>query len=184
MTVGQVCVGLVRHPIRAVVHRWHWKGAALSAVTRGALFFATNISGGPRLAVRAMLVEAALGVPLAGVLAAVTQAFGRAEPAWAGALAATILLPLVAHPAELVVHWAAGTPNLGASIAASVSLSVVSTAFSLFAVRRGVMVVGDGSKSLGEDLKRLPRLVADFVLLPPRALGRALRALCGGGVFR
>jgi hypothetical protein len=172
MTVWEVAVDLVRHP--RVIDRWHWKSAMLSAVIRGSLFFATNLADGSRLAARATLVEFALRVPLVGILAAVTQSFGGAEPPWAAAIVATALLPGLAHLAELAAHWMARTPELGASMQASVALSVLSTAFSLFVMRRGVMIVGDGSLSFGDDLKRLPGLVLAFVLVPPRALVRAL----------
>jgi hypothetical protein len=172
LTVWEVSVDLIRHP--RVAKRWHWKSAMLSAIIRGSLFFATNLAEGPRLATRASLVEFALRVPLVGILAAVAQAFGRAEPPWAAAIVATALLPGLAHLAELAVHWMARTPELGASMQASVGLSVLSTVFTLFTVRRGVMIVGEGSLSFGEDLKRLPRLALDFVLVPPRAVARTL----------
>jgi hypothetical protein len=173
LTVWEVSVDLIRHP--RVAERWHWKSAILSAIIRSSLFFATNLADGPRLATRATLVEFALRVLLVGILAAVAQAFGRAEPPWAAVIVATALLPGLAHLAELGVHWMARTPELGASMQASVGLSVLSTVFSLFAVRRGVMIVGEGSLSFGDDLKRLPRLVLDFILVPPIALARALR---------
>jgi hypothetical protein len=181
MTVCDVCADLMKHPVRGLVHRWHWKSATLSAVLRGALFFATNLSDGPRTATRAMFVETVLRVPLVGVLAAVTQAFGRAEPPWAAAVVAMVLLPGLAHIAEFVVHWAAGTPELGTSIAASIAMSALSTVFSLFAVRRGVMVVGDDAQSFRDDLKQLPPLVVEFVLAPARALGRVLRRVSSRG---
>jgi hypothetical protein len=174
MTVCDVCADLMRHPIRGLIHRWHWKSATLSAIVRGALFFATNLTDGPGMATRAMLVECGLRVPLVGVLAAVTQAFGRAEPPWAAAVVAMALLPGLAHVTEFVVHWAAGTPELRASIVASIAMSALSTVFTLFAVRRGVMVVGHDSQSFRDDLKRLPRMIVEFVLAPARALGRAL----------
>jgi hypothetical protein len=41
-------------------------------------------------------------------------------------------------------------------------------------MRRGVMIVGGGSLSFRDDLKRLPRLVLDFILVPPRAVTRTL----------
>jgi hypothetical protein len=172
MTVWEVSVDLIRHP--RVVERWHWKSATLSAIIRGSLFFAANLADGPRLAARATLVEFGLRVLLVGMLAAVTQAFAGAEPRWAAALGATALLPGLAHCAELAAHWMARTPELGDSMRASVALSVLSTFFSLFAIRRGVMIVGRGSLSFGDDLKRLPRLVFDFVLVPPRAVARTL----------
>jgi hypothetical protein len=39
-------------------------------------------------------------------------------------------------------------------------------------MRRGVMIVGGGSLSFGDDLKRLPRLVLDFIFVVPCALAR------------
>jgi hypothetical protein len=175
MTVWEVCFDLIRHPIRRVIHRWHWKSATLSAIIRGSLFFATNLADGPRLATRAALVEFALRVPLIGILAAVTQAFGGAEPPWAAAIVATALLPGLAHLAEFAAHRMARTPELGTSIQGSVAMSVLSTSFSLFAMRRGVMIVGRGSRSFGSDLRHLPRLVLEFICVLPRALARVLR---------
>ena len=128
----------------------------------------TNLADGPRLATRATLVEFALRIPLVGILAAVTQAFGGAEPPWAAAVVATALLPGLAHLAELATHWMARTPELGVSMRASVALSVLSTVFSLFVMRRGVMIVGGGSLSFRDDLKRLPRLALDFILVIAR----------------
>ena len=177
MTVGDVCGDLLRHPVRRLIHQWHWKSATLSAVIRGVLFFATNLTDGPRMATRAMLVECVLRVPLVGMLAAVTQAFGRAEPPWAAAVVAMALLPGLAHVAELVVHRVAGTPELGTSIALSIAMSALSTVFSVFAVRRGVMLVGNDSQSFRDDLKQLPRLFVEFGLAPPRALRQSLGRL-------
>jgi hypothetical protein len=174
MTVWGAAIELIRHPVRRVIHRWHWKSAMLSAIIRSSLFFVTNLADGPRLATRATLVEFALRIPLVGILAAVTQAFGGAEPPWAAAVVATALLPALAHLAELAAHWMARTPELGVSMRASVALSVLSTVFSLFVMRRGVMIVGGGSLSFRDDLKRLPRLVLDFILVPPRAVTRTL----------
>jgi hypothetical protein len=178
VTVGEVCADLFRHPIRGVIHRWHWKSAILSAVLRGGLFFATNFTDGPGVALRVTLVECVLRVPLVGMLAAVAQALGGSEPPWAAAIVAMSVLPGLAHVAELAVHWAARTPELGASMGASVALSALSTLFNLFATRRGVMIVGRGALPFGADMQQLPRLLVDFVLVPSRAFGRMLRGVC------
>jgi hypothetical protein len=71
-----------------------------------------------------------------------TQAFRRVEPARAGTLAAMILLPLVAHSLELLVHWWRGTAILDVSIAVSVVFTAVSSTFNLFAMRPGVLIIG------------------------------------------
>ena len=74
-----------------------------------------------------------------------------------------VLLPVVSHSLELVVHWWRGTPELTASIVASVAFTAVSTAFNLFAMRRGVLVVGATARTLLDDLRAMPRLIVLFV---------------------
>ncbi|MEQ1730248.1 MAG: hypothetical protein ABL982_17925, partial [Vicinamibacterales bacterium] len=81
-----------------------------------------------------------------------------------GTAAAMIVLPLVAHSLELCVHWLRGTPALTTSIAVSVGFTAVSTAFNLFAMRHGVLIVGQGRRSVVEDLTALPRLLVLFVV--------------------
>jgi hypothetical protein len=171
MTVRDAAMALIRHPIRIVVARWHWKSAIFSGLVRGVLFFSTNLTAGIPTAMRAAAVESAMVVPLVGVLGACVQAFSDAEPPWAATLVTAVLIPALAQTTELAVHWTVRTPQLGSSLLASLMLSVWSTAFSLFAMRRGVLVVGRGSRSLGDDLKSLPRMLADFVLCIPRLFG-------------
>jgi len=142
----------------------------LSAIVRGSLFFATNLTDGLGAAARATVVECACGVPLVGVLAAVIQAFRDAEPRWAATLVITALLPVLALATEFAVHWTAGTPQLGTSMLASIALSAISTLFNLFAMRRGVMIVGRGSRRFRDDVKQIPGLIVAFVLALPRAL--------------
>jgi hypothetical protein len=52
---------------------------------------------------------------------------------------------------------------LAASVAASLVFTAVSTLFTLFAMRRGVLIVGEGGGSLLSDLRRMPRLVLTFL---------------------
>jgi len=44
-----------------------------------------------------------------------------------------------------------------------------------FLMRKGMLITGDGSDSLGADMRRLPRLLAAFFLAPGVALCRAVR---------
>jgi hypothetical protein len=173
VTVGGVSADLLRHPVRSLICRWHWKGAALSAVVRGSLFFATNLTDGLAAGARATVVECLFGVPFVGVFAAAIQAFSGAEPPWAATLVIALLFPVLAQAAEFAVHWAACTPRLGISMLASIALSVLSTAFNLYVMRRGVLIVGGGARRFSDDVKELPRLVVTFVLALPRALVHA-----------
>jgi len=179
MTVVEVARDLLHHPLRHVLGRWHWKSATLSAAIRGGVFFATNISTGLGGAMRATLVEFVLIVPLVGLLAAVTQAFRCATPKWAATLLLTTLLPGLAQAAELFVHWTAGTPALRASVSASVGLSILSTAFNLFAMRHDVLIVGPGgARALGDDLRQLPRLLLAFTVAPARLCAEWMGKSC------
>jgi hypothetical protein len=172
--VVDVLAGFVRHPIARLWRRWNWKAAVLSATTRAVLFFLVNLPAGRRAALAAFVTELVFRATTSGFYAAITQALGRAEPAWAGLVTAMILLPIVTHGAELAVHWLRDTARLGDSIVASVAFTAISTAFHVFAMRRGALVVGDARRPFREDLQRLPGLVAAFVWASVAGLAAAI----------
>jgi len=182
MTVGNAFLQLIRNPGDLLVRRWNWKSAVLSPLFRSQIFLAVNLRAGWKAALGAMAAEFAYRSLAAGFCGALTQAFRGAEPAWIAGFAVAILLPLVSHSIELLIHWLRGTPNLGASILASVVFTAVSTVFNWFAMRKGVFVVGEGSSSLIADLRRIPRILFEFVILGPVALWKmcARRIEAGG----
>jgi hypothetical protein len=167
---------LLRHPREMLILRWNWKAALFSSLLRGAIFFFANLNTGLHAASGAMLAEFVYRALSAGFYAAATQAFRKAEPRRTTTLAVMIGLPIVSHAIELTIHWLRGTPNLRASLAASVVFTMFSTLFSLHAMRRGVMVVGQGSQSLGADLRALPRTLTSFI-----TSGFGLRNVIRGG---
>jgi hypothetical protein len=172
--VADVLAGFVHHPIARLWRRWNWKAAVLSASARAVLFFLVNLPAGRRAAVAAFVTELVFRGTTSGFYGAITQALGRAEPAWAGLATAMVLLPIVTHSAELGVHWLRDTARLGDSIGASVAFTAVSTAFHVFAMRRGALVVGDARRPFREDLRRLPGLVAAFVWVAIREIGAVI----------
>jgi hypothetical protein len=141
---------------------------------RAGIFFSANVSAGRDAAVAAMLTEFSYRVVISGFYGSVTQAFRRAEPAWAVALTTMIVLPAMNHSIEFLVHWTRGTEKLKASIIASISFTVVSTLFNLYAMRRGFMVVDEDRKSLWQDLRAMPAIVVGFVAAVPLAIWRQL----------
>lgn len=172
-TLAGVLVWLVCHPWQSLVRRWNYKSALLSASIRLLLFLATNLRAGLEAATAAMLTEALFRLGTSGFYGAITQAFRRAEPRGPATLCALVILPVVSHGLELLVHWWRGTPELVASVLASVALTVVSTAFNLYAMRRGALVVGATSASLLADLRALPRLLIQFTAMVGRSCVRA-----------
>jgi hypothetical protein len=173
VSVGHALRWIVCHPWHALGRRWNYKAAILSSVLRASLFGAVNISAGTDAALAAMTTELCFRFATSGFYGAMTQAFRRVEPAHAGTIAAMIVLPLVAHSLEFLVHWWRGTAVLGASIGASAVFTAGSTTFNLFAMRHGALIVGRGRRSLLSDLAAMPRLMVLFVRTAARTLVRA-----------
>jgi hypothetical protein len=172
MTVAGAFLHLVRNPGDLLVRRWNWKSAVLSPLFRSQIFLAVNLRAGWKAALGAMAAEFAYRSVAAGFCGALTQAFRGAEPAWMAGFAVAVLLPLLSHSIELLIHWFRGTPSLWASIAASAGFTAISTVFNWYAMRQGVFVVGEGSASLAADLRRIPRILLEFVILGPVTLWR------------
>ena len=154
---------LWRDPRRTILLRWNWKSSLFSSLCRGALFFAMNLTAGLNAAAAAMVLEFVYRSITAGFYGAVTQQFRRAEPRWLASLIVGAGVPAFSHTTEIVIHWLRKTPNLRSSIAASVAFTVVTTLFNLHAMRHGVLVVGDGSRSIGSDLRAVPRTIWTFI---------------------
>jgi hypothetical protein len=165
---------LIRDPIHHLVLRWNWKAALLSSLFRALLFLFVNLVAGWPAALRAMSTELVFRFATAGFYGAITEAFAAARPAWSAAVATMVLLPCVNHSLEFMVHWMRGTPNLSVSIATSVLFTALSTAFNLYAMQRGTLIVGQGSRSLRHDLCRVVPLFFSFLMAGPRLIAQRL----------
>ncbi len=174
LTVGDVFIGILRHPVRKLIRRWNWKAALLSSLLRATIFFFTNLIAGWHAALGAMLAELVFRSITSGFYGAITESFSLARPAWAATAAAMVALPLLAHSMEFLVHWVRGTPKLGLSIGTSVAFTGLSTAFNLYAMRRGVLTTTGSSQSLRHDLSQIPRLLLGFMLAGPREIARRI----------
>lgn len=177
MTVSEVLASIARHPYESLVRRWNWKSALTSALIRGGVFFTANLSAGLGPAVGAMLAEFAYRTLLSGLYGSVLEKLRAAEPAWKATLAAMLLLPACSHAVEFGVHWTRGTPKLAVSIAASVSFTILSTLFNLYAMRRGVLLIGSQRQSFAADMAVMPRIIAGFVAAGPLHLWRIARRI-------
>lgn len=169
-TVGAVIANILHHPVDTLLLRWNWKAAVLSSLLRASIFFLVNLAAGWRAALGAMLAELALRSLTSGFYGAITEAFSLARPVWKATMVTMAGLPFLNHGLEFLVHWMRHTPKLGASIAASMLFTSLSTAFNLYAMRRGVLTVGTRSKPLHHDLVRVPALLVAFVWEGPRLL--------------
>lgn len=174
-SVAEVFRALLLNPRESLIRRWNWKAAILASVLRGVIFFVSNLRSGWHAAVTAMLVEFGYRSLTSGFWGAITQAFEGAQPVWLATVAVLVLIPLLSHTLELLVHLLQGTPRLWASILSSVIFTVISTLFNLYAMRRGVLLVGAEARGFGSDLRQMPALIAGFAAAGPKAFLRLLK---------
>jgi hypothetical protein len=172
-SVGDAFRRLFLHPGTYLIQRWNWKAATLASILRGIIFFASTWKAGWRPALSAMLVEFVYRALTSGFWGAITQAFEEAAPAWLGALCALIVVPVLSHGLELTVHLLRGTPHLWRGMTSSVIFTVLSTLFNFYAMGHGALRTGAGTSSFASDLRRMPSLIAGFVLAAPIAVWRA-----------
>lgn len=151
---------------------WNWKSAVASSTCRAGIFFGINLAAGLEAAVTAMQVEFVYRAVAAGFYGSLTEYCSRIPCERVARRTATVAVPGVAHLVELGVHSWAGTPVLGWSLVGSVAFSILTTRFSLFAMRRGVLITGEGRQSWWRDLQAVPGLVTAFLALHPRSQPR------------
>lgn len=169
---------LLRNPYAAFVRSWNWKAAALSVILRAPIYLATTLRSGWKQAALAAFAEGAYSAGLSGVYAAFTQAVRGAEPQGAVACLIVALLPAIALVLDSLLHWAVGTPHLRAGVMASFVVSVISSLFTWYSMRRGTLLVGGEGCSFWLDLSRLPGLTVRFLLEPFHFIRRMARKAC------
>ena len=158
---------LVRHPIELLVWRWNWKAAVMSGVMRSMIYLFTHIKEGWRAALGAMSIEFFFRLIVSGASGSLVQSFHNAAPVWLATLCVMIMLPAFSHMIEFTLHTLNGDVNKGKAIIISITFSILSALFNLFAMRRDALLVKDErAGSLGNDLVRMPAIVGEFMFYP------------------
>ena len=158
---------LVRHPVEMLVWRWNWKAAFFSGLIRSLIYLFTHLKGGWRSALAAMGIEFFFRLIVSGSSGSLVQAFHNAAPVWLATLCIMIMLPAFSHTIEFTLHTLNGDLHKGKAIIISISFSVVSAFFNLFAMRRNALLVKDArAQSLREDLAQMPKILGEFIFYP------------------
>jgi len=175
MTLRTALFRLASSPRQEIFEKWNWKAAFFSSLIRGFIFLFANLRSGWKAAAGAMLAEWLFRACTSGFYGAITQKLGEVEPEWEGMAGAMVLLPILSHSLEFLVHWLRHTPHLKVSLISSITFTVFSTLFNLYAMRRGTMVVGRNAPSIGADLRAMPRVIGGFLAALPLWTWRSLR---------
>lgn len=181
-TIGEAWSNLLRNPSLFIRH-WNYKGAILSGGLRAPIFLITYLIGREsiKLALGAALLQFVFRFFFAGISGALIQSFRRVEPAWKALFTILLIVPLISHVFEFILQFSfayltATNDHTDEAIIRSICVSLISALFTLFIMRRDVLIVGETeSKSLFSDIVSLPFLVFEFIAFIPMEIGKMLR---------
>jgi hypothetical protein len=167
---------LVLHPAQTFYHSWNWKAALLSAMLRAPLFLVATLRQGLEAVSIAVFAEALYSAAISGCYGAVVQKLRRAHPLWASGVLILVILPGLLLWFDYLLHLYTGMSNLKGGMLAAASLSVLSSLFNWYLMSRDSLLVGKEGRSFASDLKRMPRMLTDFLCWVPRHCYRLLRS--------
>ena len=144
---------------------WNWKCALLSATARSLVYVAAMARTGLHGSLAVVLVEVAYVTLTAGVFAGMQQRALALRSQPLGNLIVVIGVPALAQALDWVVHHITGAAATGRATLAVCLFAVISALFHLHVMRNGVFLTGQG-RSLSDDFRRIPRLIAGFILKP------------------
>jgi len=155
-----------RHSLlKQVFSCWNWKCAMLSASARSLVCLAALAHLGPHKRLPIVLVEIAYVTLTAGLYAGMQQRALGFRSRMFGNLTIAIGVPALAQALDWLAHLAMGARAPARAMIAVSAFAALSAFFHLFVMRRGVFLTGHG-RSLVDDFRRIPRLVAAFVMAP------------------
>jgi hypothetical protein len=165
---------------------WNWKCALLSTAARSTVYLvammrAGHVHGFLSAGVPVVLVEVVYVTLTAGLYAGLQQRALSFRSRPLGNLTVVIGVPALAQVLDWLVHRAVGAPAPAKATLAVCVFAAVSALFHLHVMRRGVFLTGHRGRSLLDDFRRLPRLIAGFVVTPVLSLaalaGRFVRTV-------
>lgn len=169
--LSEITAYLLRHPVKAMILRWNWKAASLSALLRASIYLGAYVRHSVAEAVGVTIALSVFRFIFGGVNGAIIQSYRRVQPAWHAVLTVPLLLAALSHLMEFVVltgyDAVFGSIPKKNAILISIVVSIISAIFNLFAMRRGALIVRDESmQSFWRDLIRMPWLIFEFISFP------------------
>jgi len=173
-TVGKALLRVLRNPFYYFVRHWNWKAAMFAMINRGTIFFVATMKRGRVEMSVAVLVEIAFSCGASGIYAAFTQAMRFAQPVWLAACVVALGIPAALYGMDYFAHVYTGMHHVRPAVTFATGLSVLSTLFNLFVMRRGALIVGEQSQPLWRDLMRIPLLLVQFLAAGPLWLWKVI----------
>lgn len=181
-TISEAWGYLLQHP-ELFIRQWNYKGAVMSGAIRAPFFILTFLLGGEGwlVALAAGSAQFAFRFVFAGIGGAFIQALRRVEPPWKALVSILVVIPVISHVLEILVQlgFASITQTSDLTVKAilkSICVSFFSALFTLYIMRRDVLIVGEGERtSLLKDFAAFPRLIFDFLAFVPNQIADMAR---------
>lgn len=151
--------------LRQAFSCWNWKCALLSAAARSMVYLAALARFRPHGRLSIILVEIAYVALTAGLYAGLQQRALGLRARWLGNLIVAFGVPALAQLLDWLAHRAAGAAVPARAMLVVSLFAALSALLHLFVMRRGVFLTNHG-RSLFDDFRRIPRLIAGFVVAP------------------
>ena len=145
---------------------WNWKCALLSSIARSIVYLAALTHTGHPGSLSIVLVEIAYVTLTAGLYAGLQQKALGLRNRLLGNLIVALGVPGMAQLLDWLMHRVAGAAVPNRTILAVCVFTLVSALFHLYVMRRGAFLTNHHGRSLSEDFRRMPRLIAGFVITP------------------
>ena len=145
---------------------WNWKCALLSATARSIVYLVALSRTYRHGSLSIVLVEMAYVTLTAGIYAGMQQKVLGLRNRLAGNLIVVFGVPGMAQFLDWLAHRVVGATVPNRIILAVCIFTLVSALFHLHVMRRGAFLTNHRSRSLLEDFRRMPRLIAGFVAAP------------------
>ena len=155
---------------------WNWKCALLSAGARSVVYLAAMAHGGPHGRTAVVLVEIGYVTLTAGIWAGMQQMALGIRSRLLGNITVAGVVPALSQAFDWLAHRASGATAPARATVAVCIFAAISALFHLHVMRRGAFLTGQG-RSLVDDFRRMPRLIAGFVLRPAAIVSAPLLKL-------
>jgi len=138
----------------------------MSATARSLVYLAAMAHTGQRGGFSVVVVEMIYVTVTAGIYAGLQQKALGFRSRLLGNLTIVCGVPMLAQILDWLTHRAVGAAAPEKATLAVCVFAIASALFHLYVMRHGAFLTGHTSRSLLDDFRRMPRLIAGFVLAP------------------
>lgn len=145
---------------------WNWKAALITAICRAGACMAALWHTPLHAREHFGAVEAAYVLLTAGIFSAWQQQALDVKPRRLAWVITVLAIPLGSLAADSALHMWLDRGNMRALGIGAIIVTIVSAVFHWHVMQNGALLVGEGSRTLTEDMRQMPRLVASFAAAP------------------